>query len=136
MLARLTIIAAVSFFFTMPVWAADSWECAFVVFDGPPGITSHATVKLDGGMFDWIIAPLDVSIPPTHIVPPAMRYRILENNNVGIVAVSSRARIDKTFGALITAETIALDKTNGRLHVGVVGTNGVHDNLSGTCRPK
>jgi hypothetical protein len=115
---------------------AEAWDCKFKAFDGPPGISSHVTIRLNNDKLDWMLQPFDIPVPATHITPPIIQYRVLENNNIGIVAVSSRARIDKDFGILISSETVAIDKSSGALHAGIVGTNGVHDNLSGTCRPK
>lgn len=133
---NLSIIALAACLISTPALAADAWDCTFLAFDGPPGITSHVTIQIDGDKLDWILDPYDIPIPKMHIVPGVLRYRVIENNNVGIVAVFSQARIDKDAGPVISSETIVINKANGALHAGVAGTNGVHDNLSGTCRPK
>jgi hypothetical protein len=133
---KLSMNVAIVYLISTPALAADSWNCTFLAFDGPPGITSHVTIQVDGDKLDWLLASYDIPNPKIHIVPSALHYRVMENNGVGIVAVSSQARTDKEVGSVINSETIAIDKTTGVLRAGVVGTNGVHDNLSGACRQK
>lgn len=133
---NISIVAVVACLISTCALASDAWDCTFTAFDGPPGITSHVTIQIDGDKLDWMLDPFDIPIARMHIVPQALHYRIVENNSIGIVAVSSQARIDKDVGPVINSETIAIDKANGALHAGVVGTKGLHDNLSGTCRAK
>ena len=130
------IVSALIFVATTPTLASETWDCRFTAFDGPPSIKSHVTIKINGSALNWLLDPFNIPIPKIHISPRAIRYRILQNNDVGVVAINTQARIDKDIGPIVSSETVAIDKTTGALHAGVVGTRGLHDNLSGHCHVK
>jgi hypothetical protein len=112
------------------------WDCTFKAFDGPPGASGHATIQVDGDNLDWTLDAFDMPDLKRNTAPVAFHYRVLENNRIGLVAVSAQAQMDKDVGPLISSETIVLNKADGKLSAGGVGTNGAHDSLSGTCRLK
>lgn len=119
-----------------PALAASEWDCLFTDLHSQPGGTAHATIRIEGKKLEWIVDGFDVPGSGNQVPASSFSYTVLEDNDFGLVAVSPRMKIDKDAGPIIGSGTIALDKKNGQFRSGTVLTNGVHDNLNGTCKVK
>ena len=62
-----------------------------------------------------------------------VRYQVLDDNDVGIVAANSRSMVFGSLGPLIGAAIIVINKSNGELHIGSVVQDGAHDLQVGHC---
>jgi hypothetical protein len=133
---RIAIAAVAICFVSNAALGAETWECTFFPFDGPPHASGRATIEINENELKWIL--------PAHPMPSAHGYMgaitfrdaVLQNNKLGVVAASSQAQTDKDVGPIISADVIVLKKSTGALHEGTVSMSGVHDVLSGTCRHK
>jgi hypothetical protein len=116
--------------------ASELWHCSFTSRSGSAkGILGTAQIEIDGESLKWEVlfpsVPLDPSAG-TKLV--TFQNRVLENNAVGLVAISSQARLDADVGALIGSTVITVNKGTGKLRMGSVMDNGVHDLLQGSCK--
>jgi hypothetical protein len=65
-------------------------------------------VQINGDDLAWTTDAFDLPFPKMHIPAHTLHYRILENNDVGVVAVASQSRIDKDVGPVISAEVVTI----------------------------
>src|ERR1700733_5814504 len=109
--------------------AHEVWDCTFPPVAGPPGPHGHVSIQIDGANLDLLNDPYDVPqpkpLPAIHIDPGANHYDIIENNDVGIVAVAAQARLNIAVGPVVNSSTIAISRADGAIRGGVVGTNGL-----------
>jgi hypothetical protein len=124
----------------VPAFAADSWDCTFARVSGSAkGSAGIAKIHIDGNTLNWLLPPPYAT--DTRNKWTTFPYRLLENNDVGIVAVTTEARVYEGMGSLyngigpvVGATIIILNKSNGDFHTGSVMANGAHDLLSGRCK--
>ena len=133
-LSQLLCLAALAASF--PAVAAESWECSFTIMYGSAkGGKGAARMEVDGNTLNWMVQT-------SRTTWSTFQNRLLENNDVGIVAASSQADTGQSFGPsytggrLIGASIITLDKSTGALRTGSVMSNGEHDLLTGHCDSK
>jgi hypothetical protein len=116
------------------VVAGEVWDCTFTSFDGPPGTGGHATIEISGDDLAW---KLDVvRLPELSVPATTFHFHMLENNDVGFIAVSWEVANDKVLGPNASANVITFTRANMNVRIGVVGTQGAHDELTGPCRRK
>jgi len=63
----------------------------------------------------------------------ALRFKILENNEVGIVAAAPHAYADRSLGRIIGFEAIVIDKASGRMRLGNMGMPQDAPSRDGEC---
>jgi hypothetical protein len=137
MRARLCGIAiCIATYVSTPTLAFDRLDCTYTRLDGSSNWPGHATIEIHSDYLEWKTDPIEVSDPKISIPTASFRYQILENNEVGIVAVLPEATNDKPLGLIVRATVIALTKANMNVRMGSVGTYPAHDLLTGPCRPK
>jgi hypothetical protein len=135
-MAKLTYLTAMLLIVAAPAYAGQIWDCTVRKSDVPPAIGNHSIFIVEGDDLRTTTGPVDITVPELHIPAATFHYRILENNDVGLVAVTTQARNDKDVGPVVAAETIVIDKANGRFHEGIVGNSGLSDMASGSCKLK
>jgi len=113
--------------------AEERWDCTFTTPYLPHGALVHVAIRIDGDGLDWVLDPVDIPELKIHGGPTVFHHRVLVNNEVGIVAVSARAEIDKDVGPVVASETVVIDRRTGALRTGIVEPNGVHEATAGTC---
>lgn len=129
--ALLVVLSVVA----MPAVGAESWKCTFTDDFLPSGVHNIAKVDISGDKLLWRVQfPTQPLTPNAGTKWEAFPSQVLENNDVGIVAVSSQAKLDRSAGPLLGAEVIVIKKSNGDLRVGSIAANGVHDLMRGSCR--
>ena len=122
---------------TNPAVAADRWTCSFKDLTGslPPGWQGEARIQVSGEWLEWTVPTvMPDSHGNMHVNQTTFRHRILNNNADGLVAVTSEVNKAADVGLIVLAEVIVLEKATGKLRMGSVTTNGVHDLLNGQCR--
>ena len=63
-----------------------------------------------------------------------LRYKILERNEVGVVAVRSSAFSDADVGEVLNARVLTIKRSDGSLRIGSTGTSGAVDLTIGRCK--
>jgi hypothetical protein len=132
------------FLFGSPAIAAETWDCtihANLRSGGTEVAPEHGQIGIEGDELHW----------------RGQHYRIAVNNDVGVVAVfaqattsppsitvhglqpAQNAAMEAHFRSLIPnplidSVTIAINKQDGSLRIGSVGTTQVRDESAGTCR--
>ncbi len=120
---------------TAPALAAETWDCTFIIVNGSAkGLYGSAKIQIDGDTLNWQVPP--PTKPTAEAKGTTFQYRLLQDNRIGIVAISSEARVDDNVGPLVGATVITLNKLTGALRTGSVMVNGEHDILSGNCKSK
>jgi hypothetical protein len=125
-------------FTSVSALAAETWGCSFAPTSGSArGLQGDAEIQIEANALSWRVlvvkAPLN---PDAGAKREAFPYKLLENNSVGIVAVSSQSRMDEHVGPLVGATVVTIRKQSGELRMGSVMANGEHDLLSGHCELK
>jgi hypothetical protein len=124
-----------------PVAATTSWSCTFSdAFGHEKKATGAARIDIDGNKFRWS----GLFQPNSGTKWATTESKLLENNAVGVVAVSSRARVYtkadgpmyRGIGPAIGAGVTIIDKSSGALRVGSVTASGEYDILVGHCKPQ
>ena len=111
---------------------AETWDCTFKISSGSDaGISGKSRIEVSGGVLDWLLPP-----PPGGKDWSKVSYKVVENNNAGIVSISSRSQIDPQAGPVVGASIVALSKTGGNLRLGSITVQGVDDGLGGRCRKR
>lgn len=140
------------FMFGSPASAAEIWNCT-VHSMLAPGATElsagHAQIKIDGDDLAWIDGAAASGL--------TRHYHIAVNNDVGAVAIFAQATTSPPSvtvaglphnlavdmqtrlaaavpNPLVNSYTIALNKKDGSLRTGSVGTTGVHDISTSECQ--
>jgi len=115
--------------------AGDLWECSFSRVSGSAkGLMGSARIRISSDVLEWQVLFSKSPVPPFEGTQwTTFKHHLLENSAVGIVAVTSEARMDKDNGALIGATIITVNKVNGGLRMGSVMDNGNHELLTGHC---
>lgn len=121
--------------------AASKWDCSYVLVSvsGVPEMVTprgHVRFQIDGDEFKRVPDPWIGPKPLVPIPADTFRYKLLENNDVGIVAARSQSRANPDVGPLIGATVVTINKTSGELREGSVMANGEHDLLTGHCVSK
>ena len=118
-----------------PALAAQKWDCMFTrLLGAAEGLPGEARVEIDSDAFNWeVLSPGPTLKPIADPVWTKFEYRVLENNDTGVVAVSSEAQVNRDVGPLVGATIITISKPSGDLRMGSVMTKGVHDLLTGHC---
>jgi hypothetical protein len=118
--------------------ANEIWNCVFDPHIGVSGFTTTSTIQIHGDELSW--RPYGGTLPNGQPLGNAFSYRVLEDNDLGIVAVNSKAFKTPNFGTVIGIEVILVDKATGVLRVGHLGTSGANfsgDNVwEGKCKLK
>jgi hypothetical protein len=134
MLARLSLFLCVLAAST-PAAAADVWECTFSGVTADPSVSNLGTVKIEGQTLLWSTPGLPRAVGPHHI--GVSKYRILENNTLGIVAVEAYAENwGPNFGLILRGDIFVLNKADGGMREGDVAFDGVREMRHGQCHPK
>ena len=110
-----------------PVFGAETWDCTFSPHTRE-GVAVRGTLEIRDDAVYWVITE------PRSITSSS--FQILENNDVGVVAIDSHSENSKSFGARIGAAVFTLNRANGDMLVGSVSTDGVRDIMRGQCRKK
>lgn len=114
--------------------ASETYVCTYTVSDEPLSGAKHATIEINGDDLVWKLDAIktpEMSVPST-----SFHHHILENNDVGIVAVLPEAMNKKPFGEVVRADVVTLTKSNLNFRMGVIGTYPAHDLLTGKCQKK
>jgi hypothetical protein len=122
--------------FSTAAFADESFNCTFTRSAGVPSGTGTAAVEIAGADLTWRIAAASSAryrVFPSNAV---FHYHVIQNTDVGLVAVSSGAEADKRLGPIVGANVIVLAKSNMALRMGSVNETGAHDVLMGSCQPK
>jgi hypothetical protein len=128
-----------------PAAAIESWNCTFVDKTNMLPLNAHggSKIEIDGEQLDWkdevpVIGIGGRPVPDSNggyeHRTATFHYRVLENNEVGIVAVSSEAQINADIGPLVGARVITISKPSGDLREGSVMAGGEYDLLTGHCQ--
>ena len=72
--------------------------------------------------------------PETRAGYEGLRYKILERNEVGIVAVRSSAFSDTDVGEVLNARVLTIKRSDGTLRIGSTGTSGAVVLANGSCK--
>ncbi|MGD0191660.1 MAG: hypothetical protein ABSD74_13045 [Rhizomicrobium sp.] len=127
-LVRIVAWVFVIFGINASAFGSEAWNCNFVRAAGrAKGSQGAAKIEIANDVLKW-----EPQISPTNWVP--IPYKIAEDNEVGIVAVSSQAQTDKELGPLIGATVLAVNKLDGSLNMGSVMLTGEYAVLSGRCQ--
>lgn len=108
---------------------AEAWDCIYL---DEAKATKHAKVNIYGDKLDWQVKVV-VPRPEPKLSTATFQYRVLENNDVGLVAVWSQSKINQYVGSLVSAEVLVINKKDGKFHVGDVGLKDIRDSMSGEC---
>jgi hypothetical protein len=109
----------------------------------PKGSHNSVKIEINGGWLDWkievgVLGPDFRPVPDGHggykLQTVTFRKRILENNDIGIVAADPQSRIDPQIGPLIGSEITIVWKATGELYDGSVMLNGPHALMNGQCK--
>jgi hypothetical protein len=127
------LLLLATFIVSSPVLGDETWNCTFKIMEGDAkGFDGIAKIQVVGDTLNWQPDPGRGATFP---------YPVLQNNEVGIVAVVSQARMWKPMGQqdnhmvpLIGANAITLDKSSGDLRMGSIASNGVHNLNEGHCQ--
>jgi len=133
-------------FVNAPAAAADSWSCTYKNLTIGPDVPGEAKIRIDGEWLDWIVdvpvvGPMGEPVPvPGHSgeyqhKPMTFRNQLLENNDAGIVAVTSQSHLVSGIGPLVGATVISIGKSNGDFRMGSVMAGDVQELMSGYCTP-
>jgi len=134
MLARLGSFICALAATTPAAAAADMWDCTFSGETADPSVPNLGTAKIEGQTLLWSTPGLPRATGPHHI--GVSKYRILENNNLGTVAVAAYAEnLGAEFGLLVRGDIFVLNKADGAMREGTVATGGVHEIRQGQCHP-
>lgn len=138
-MAWVIIFASILVATSLPAFAVESWDCKFVSqYGSDKGLGGISRIRIENNVMDWLL-------PPWGKPYPGMKWtktedRLLENNKIGMVSVSSYARVYRPVGAMyrglgpiIGATVTTLDKKSGNLRVGSVMRTGEYDLLTGHC---
>lgn len=136
--ASILLIAYLSL--SKAVYAEEHWKCENISTSGSAkDLPGMYIFKVEKNTLHWYLSPplkLDEKNENTFV-----EYMIIENNDVGLVAVSSLARLSPVLGAgrandnpLIGARVITLNRSSGELRMGSVMLTGEYDFLHGYCK--
>ena len=126
-----------------PALASEKWECTFTDAEFlPPGSTGVARVEINDNVFIWSVATPKLTWP-SHREPKfvgtewvAFSSRVLENNELGVVAVSSESKIDESGQPRVVAQVYIIEKRTGKLRVSGVSVDGADNGMQGQCVAK
>ena len=114
--------------------AVEALSCEFQVFDrsgkGFPGVSR---VQISDDFLLWF-EPSALAGPQTNPPYDGLKYKILENSEIGIVAVTSFAYRESDIGPVLGAWVLTIRKSDGAMRVGVVAADGVVNRLTGNCK--
>ena len=116
--------------------AAETWDCTFTSHNIARGATGHATVEVDGDVLTektdaWKMSDARMQFPAMTV-----RFHVLENNDVGLVAAYPQAARSVEAGPFIGATVLTLSKSDGNFRTGSVMTTGTSDFNIGHCALK
>jgi hypothetical protein len=128
-----------------PAFGAEKWDCTLKDLFGvlPKGAKVSRTMEIDGEWLKWtaespvidsVGRPMQDRNGDYQHRTTTSRERILENNDVGIVAAFSQSQIDPQVGSIISAVITVIEKATGKFREGSVALNGAHDFFSGQCK--
>ena len=131
---RVAIISFITCLAPCAALGAEKWECTNHLIDGPSGSSSQATVEVDGSELRW-------TDPGYHslygdIGDVVSKFSVLENNDLGLIAVLPQARKDNDVGTVISAVVLVLNKRTGAVREGTVSIDGSSDVLTGIFHRK
>lgn len=130
---RIFFIAALSV--STPAVATENWDCTLTNPNVANSTTGHATVEVDGDTLTektdaWKLSDSGIRFPGMSV-----RFRVLENNDVGLVAAYPQAARTNA-GAFIGATILTLSKSDGIFRVGSVMTTDTSNFNIGHCTMK
>lgn len=143
MLARLALklCCGACFLFGAPA-IAETWDCTLKVFGEPPNMPGSSTVEIVGQTLNWqvqapVIGATGYPVPDGNggyrLRTVTFPYRILENNDLGVSAVSSAAASAlPNVGTVVLADVVLIRKTDGKLKLGNIGVD-AYDVEDGHC---
>jgi hypothetical protein len=124
LIAPLILVASTT---TTASLASEVWHCKFADVSGPnKGIHDNADVQADGDRLYW-------KDTPAHTKSGPWVLRLLENNEVGIVAADSQAQVNPDVGPLLGAVIVTISKSSGAMHASSAMADGPHDLWKGQC---
>ena len=125
-----------------PASAAGAWYCSTTSQSASlKGLSDRVRFEVVGDILvSQSMAPKSPSIPGTGTWVSTSQLKILENNDVGIVAYYSQSRIYKSNGPLyrgigpvVGAVVTVISKSDGRFRAGSIMADGPHDMAEGHC---
>jgi hypothetical protein len=119
-----------------PALAAGTWDCTFSSPNIANGTTGHATVEVDGDVLTEKTDAWKMSDERLQFPAMTVRFHVLENNEVGLVAAYPQAVRSVEAGPLIGATVLTLSKSDGDFRTGSVMTKGASDFNIGHCTLK
>ena len=127
MSARLgKVLCVVALVASAPVSAAELWDCTYKSM--PVGVSGRIEIQIDGKAMVW-----GSSVGDIKPVLRNVRYQVLENNDVGLVAATSTALFpSKSLGPMVGGAMITLNKSNGELRF--VDTADTDHRIVGACK--
>lgn len=118
-----------------PAVAAGTWDCTFTSPNSANGTTGHATVGVAGDVLTEKTDPWKMSDERLTFPGMTVRFHVLEDNDVGLVAAYPQAAITNA-GSFIGATILTISKSDGNFRTGSVMTTGASDFNIGHCTPK
>jgi len=119
-----------------PAIAAATWDCTFTSRNIAGGTTGHATLNVDGDVLTEKTDAWKMSDERLQFPGMTVRFHVLENNDVGLVAAYPQAVRSPDTGPFIGATILTLSKLDGDFRTGSVMTTGSSDFNIGRCTSK
>lgn len=115
--------------------AAEEFNCQYVWTTGKKsGVGKDAMVQINGDKARWIFSVFkDVSQPKLGMRDEVWEYKVLENNDTGVVAGHAATNTAEGSAGM---EVLVLNKTDGLLRLGQVRSDDVFSNIVARCDKK
>ena len=127
MSARLgKVLCVVALVASVPASAAELWDCTYK--SEPVGVSGRMEIQIDGKAMVW-----GSSVGDVKPVLRNVRYQVLENSDVALVAATSTVLfLSKSLGPKVGGAMITLNKSNGELRF--VDTTDTDHRIVGACK--
>jgi hypothetical protein len=113
----------------------ETLHCEYKFLSGSnKGGDGESKIEISGNVLKRFVESPVPFLPKPKISYIVTDYKILEQNKVGVVAVTPDALVAPNIGPVLGVQVLTIRKLDGAFRIGSAGSTGVYDQSAGRCK--